>query len=50
MKTIVLLNATHLRPSEAWLASSLMFADKIGTLTLPGATPELDKGVEFLNG
>ncbi len=46
MKPIVLLNATHLRPSEAWLASSLMFADRVSTLTVPGKGcpfPELEE-------
>ncbi len=39
MKPIVLLNATEITPSVEWITSSLMFADKIGTLTVPGPTP-----------
>jgi len=39
VKQIVLLNATQIEPPVEWITSSLMFADKIGTLTLPGATP-----------
>ncbi len=46
MKEIVLLNATHLRPSKDWLASSLLFADRVSTLTVPNQGcpfPELEE-------
>jgi len=36
MSSMVLLNATQIRPSDSWLASSLMFADRVSTLTVPG--------------
>jgi len=48
MSSMVLLNATRIRPSDSWLASSLMFAVRVSTLTVPGkgcpfpATQELD--------
>jgi len=34
MSPTVLLNATQLKPSDKWLASALMFADKISTITV----------------
>jgi len=35
MSSMVLLNATQIRPSDSWLASSLMLSDKIATISVP---------------
>ncbi len=46
MSPMVLLNATQLRPSEKWLASSLMFADRVSAINAHGKgfySPKLEE-------